>query len=134
MAYLFTNNTCNPFLTADSDCTLGNLIAYAVNATSTSDIQQTLAFVKKHDVRLVIRNTGHDYNGKSTGAGALGLWLHYLDELEYLTKYQSGSYTGPAIKFGAGISIYDAYKFADANDGIIVGGNCPTLSLAGGYT
>lgn len=134
MAYLFTNDTCNPFSAADRGCTLGNLIAYAVNATSTSDIQQTLAFVKEHNVRLVIRNTGHDYNGKSTGAGALGLWLHHLDELEYLSKYQSGSYTGPAIKVGAGVSIYDAYKFADANDGIIVGGNCPTVSLAGGYT
>lgn len=57
---------------------------------------------------MVIRNTGHDYNGKSTGAGALGLWLHYLDALEYLSQYQSASYTGPALKLGAGVSIYDA--------------------------
>ena len=134
MSYLFTNNTCNPFSTPDSGCTLGNLVSYAVNATSTSDIQQTLAFANKHNVRLVIRNSGHDYNGKSTGAGALGLWLHYLDGLEYLSKYQSWSYSGPAIKVGAGVSIYDAYKFADTNDGIIVGGNCPTVALAGGYS
>jgi hypothetical protein len=134
MSYLFTNNSCNPFSTVDSGCTLGNLVSYTVNATSINDIQQTLAFVQGHNIRLVIRNTGHDYNGKSTGAGALGLWLHYLDSMEYLSEYNSPSYTGPAIKVGAGVLIYDAYKFADANNGIIVGGNCPTVALAGGYT
>jgi hypothetical protein len=134
MSYLFTNNSCNPFLTKETDCTLGNLVTYAVNATSATDIQQTLAFAQDHDIRLVIRNTGHDYNGKSTGAGALGLWLHYLDSLEYVSEYSSPSYSGPAIKVGAGVSIYEAYKYADEHNGIVVGGNCPTVSLAGGYT
>lgn len=134
MAYLFTNNSCNPFSAADTGCTLGNLVSYTVNATSTIDIQQTLAFVQNHNLRLVIRNPGHDYNGKSTGAGALGLWLHYLDSMEYLPEYDSPSYTGPSIKVSAGVSVYDAYKFADAHNSIIVGGNCPTVALAGGYT
>ncbi|OKL62125.1 hypothetical protein UA08_02184 [Talaromyces atroroseus] len=35
---------------------------------------------------------------------------------------------------GAGVSIYDAYKYAQSNNGIVVGGNCPTVFLAGGYT
>lgn len=134
MSYLFTNNRCNPFSTVHSSCTSGNLGSYTVHATSINDIQQTLAFVQEHNIRLAIRNTGHDYNGKSTGAGALGLWLHYLDSMEYLSEYNSPSYTGPAIKVGAGVLIYDAYKFADANNGVIVGGNCPTVALAGGYT
>ena len=133
MSYLFTNNSCNPFLPEGTGCTLGNLVSYAVNASSTKDIQQTLAFAQTNNIRLVIRNTGHDYNGKSTGAGALGLWLHHLDSLQFVSKYTSPSYTGPAMRVGAGASIYNAYKFADANNGIIVGGSCPTVALAGGY-
>ena len=134
MSYLFTNNTCNPFLDAAASCTLGNLVSYSVNATTTTDVQQTLAFAKVNNIRLVIRNTGHDYNGKSTAAGALGLWLHHMDSISLVSKYSSKAYTGPAVTLGAGVSIYDAYKFADSHNGIIVGGNCPTVALAGGYT
>ncbi|TGO42595.1 hypothetical protein BHYA_0007g00740 [Botrytis hyacinthi] len=63
------------------------------------------------NIRLVIRATGHDYNGKSTGA----------------------AYTGKAAVVGSGVSSQQAYEFADANNGIIVAGNCPTVALAGGY-
>lgn len=37
MAYLFTKNSCNPFVTEGAGCTLGNLIRYAVDVTSTAD-------------------------------------------------------------------------------------------------
>jgi hypothetical protein len=133
-AYLFTNNSCNPFSAKNDACTLGNYVSYSVNATAPADVQQTAAFAAENNIRLVIRNTGHDYNGKSTGAGGLAIWLHSLNSITLSRAYTSAAYSGRAVKVGAGVSIYDAYLFADAHGGIIVGGDCPTVSLAGGYT
>ncbi|KAF2715312.1 hypothetical protein K504DRAFT_497184 [Pleomassaria siparia CBS 279.74] len=62
---------CNPFLPPQSSCTLGNYVSYAVKVQTVADTPKTLAFAQDNNIRLVIRNTGHDYNGKSTGMGNL---------------------------------------------------------------
>ncbi|KAL8951590.1 MAG: hypothetical protein Q9222_002445 [Ikaeria aurantiellina] len=133
MAPFFTNNSCSPFLPANAKCTLGNYVAFAVNASNAVDFQKTIAFIQKHDIRLTVRNTGHDYNGKATGAGAVAIWTHYMKDLELL-DYKSSAYTGKAIKMGAGIQAVEAYEYAQPRGLIVVGGNCPTVGLAGGYT
>ncbi len=61
MAPFFANQTCDPWTSADKPCTLGNYVSYAVNATSDADVVQAIKFVKRRNVRLVIRNTGHEY-------------------------------------------------------------------------
>ncbi|TGO82544.1 hypothetical protein BPOR_0809g00050 [Botrytis porri] len=134
MAWMFTNNTCNPFLPSTTSCTLGNYVSYAINATTTNDVKEAVNFANSHNIRLVIRSTGHDYNGKSTGAGALSIWTHYMKSITLTESYNSQAYTGKAAVLGAGVSSFEAYRFADANNGLIVGGNCPTVSLAGGYS
>ncbi|KAI1107967.1 FAD-binding domain-containing protein [Jackrogersella minutella] len=133
MAYTFSHNSCNPFLDPSVSCTLGNLVAYTINATNAWDIQQGLDFAKRHNVRLVIRNTGHDYLGKSTGANSLGLWTHNLKSLE-LIGYDGVNYTGFAIQMGAGVEAIEAYNFANSHGLVVVGSNCPTVGIAGGYT
>ncbi|PVH95572.1 FAD-binding domain-containing protein [Periconia macrospinosa] len=133
MAPLFTNNSCNPFLPPAASCTLGNYVVYSVNATELFHYQQALAFAKKHNIRLVVRNTGHDYNGKSTGASALAIWVHYSKGKEFI-DYDSPTYTGKAFKFGAGISVTEAYEFAKSHGKVVVGANQPSVGLVGGYT
>ncbi|KAI0101445.1 FAD/FMN-containing isoamyl alcohol oxidase MreA [Hypoxylon sp. NC0597] len=133
MEYPFSNNSCNPFLGPETPCTMGGLVAYTVNATCTRDIQAAIQFAKNNNIRLVIRNTGHDYLGKSTGAHSLGVWTHNLNTLDLIQDYQGGNYTGPAIKVGAGVKAIDAYEFADSHGLILVAGNCPTVGVAGGY-
>jgi hypothetical protein len=134
MAMLFTNNSCNPFLRRHSPCTEGNYVSYAVKVQSFDNAQKTLAFAQKNNIRLLIRNTGHDYNDKSTGAGALSIWTQDLNTIEMLDSYNRPWYNGRALTFGAGVQVYDAYKFADAHHGTVVGGNCPTVGISGGYT
>lgn len=133
MAPLFTNNSCSPFTPSTAPCSLGNYVAYSVNATGAEDYQKTLAFVQEHDIRLVIRNTGHDYNGKSTGAGSVALWTQHLKLME-LTSFNGTKYSGAAFKFGAGVLVTEAYDFADSHGLTVVGGNEPTIGLVGGYS
>ena len=129
MAYSFSNNSCNPWLEPDVPCTLGDHVVYAINATDHNDIQLGIEFAKNHNIRLVIRNTGHDYLGRSTGAHALALWTHNMKSLK-LVKYRGAT----AIKIGAGVQAIEAYTFANIHGLVVVGGNCPTVGIAGGFT
>ena len=133
MAPFFTNNSCSPFTIRESPCRLGTYIDYAVDVANPEHIAQTILFATKHSIRLVIRNTGHDYLGKSTGAGAIGIWTHRLKNMTFL-NYQSPYYTGEAIKMGAGVQGIEAYEAANLHNLTIVGGECPSVGIAGGYT
>jgi FAD/FMN-containing dehydrogenase len=73
------------------------------------------------------------YLGKSTGKGGLGIWTHNLKTIDFL-NYTSDDYIGPAIKMGAGVQAFEAYAAAYEHGLRVVGGECPTVGLAGGYT
>ncbi|MCJ1250002.1 hypothetical protein MMC30_007228 [Trapelia coarctata] len=133
MSPFFTNLSCDPFTSEAKPCTLGNYVDYAVNVTAPADISEGIAFAKRHNIRLVVRNTGHDYLGKSTGAGSLALWTHHLKHISFL-DYNSPHYTGKAIKMGAGVQGFEAYAAASLNGLAVLAGQCRTVGLAGGYT
>ena len=133
MAPFFANRSCDPFFPESAPCIVGTYVQYAVNATEAADYQKTIAFANENNIRLVIRNTGHDYFGKSTGAGALAIWTHNIKSLEFF-EFSSPDYTGTALKMGAGIQAFEAYAAAQAKGFVIVGGFGPTVGVAGGYT
>lgn len=133
MAPFFTNGSCDPFHPVSKPCTLDNYVRYAVNVSEPKHVSKSLQFATKHNIRTVVRNTGHDYNGKSTGAGALGIWMHNLKDIE-ISDYSDKHYQGKAIKLGAGVQGIEAYEAADAQGLEVVGGECPTVGIAGGYT
>ncbi|KAK2002344.1 FAD binding domain-containing protein [Colletotrichum falcatum] len=133
MAAFFANDSCDPFVGRDARCIIGTYVQYAVNATGADDYLETIKFAQDNNIRLVIRNTGHDYLGKSTGAGALALWTHHLKDID-VVDYKSASYTGKALKLGAGVQAGEAQAAAHANGLIVIGGNSPTVGIAGGYT
>ncbi|KAF7197506.1 FAD-linked oxidoreductase ZEB1 [Pseudocercospora fuligena] len=111
----YEGNTCLPPTIYDSGtCRQGGYSSYVVNVSSVRDVQLAINFARNTGVRLVIKNTGHDFNGKSAGAGSLSIWMHNLKDMEFVASYKSaaGSYTGPAIKAGAGVQVEDLYAFA----------------------
>ncbi|KAH8890582.1 isoamyl alcohol oxidase [Thozetella sp. PMI_491] len=133
MQSYFANQSCSPFTAESQPCLLGNYVSYAVNVSQPSDAVAALSFAKQNNIRLIVRNTGHDYFGRSTGAGALSIWTHYLKDIEF-QNFTGCSYSGPAAKLGAGVSGAEALTAAHANNYVLVGGECPTVGLAGGYT
>ncbi|KAK8024890.1 hypothetical protein PG990_002713 [Apiospora arundinis] len=129
----FANQSCDPFTPRTQPCLLGNYAAYAVNVTSKEDIQAALKFAKTNNIRLVIRNTGHDFLGRSTGAGSLAIWTQHLKTIEF-PDWSDEFYKGPAVKLGAGVLGYEATEAVHAKGLVVVGGECPTVGIAGGYT
>ncbi|KAK5709823.1 hypothetical protein LTR17_019437 [Elasticomyces elasticus] len=133
MAPFFANRSCDPFQPESAQCVIGTYVQYAVNVSTPDDVAAGIKFATKKNIRLVIRNTGHDYNGKSTGSGALALWTHHLKDISF-KKWSDSYYKGNAIKLGAGVMGIEAYRAADAKGLQVVGGECPTVGIAGGYT
>ncbi|KAF5026926.1 hypothetical protein F66182_956 [Fusarium sp. NRRL 66182] len=114
-------------------CELGNYVGYSINASSAADIAAGVKFAKENNIRLVIKNTGHDFLGRSTGTGGLGIWTHNLRESQVFPAYRSQAYNGPAIKLGAGTRAFEALNVAHDNGLRVISGNCPTMGVVGGY-
>ncbi|KAL2862488.1 putative isoamyl alcohol oxidase [Aspergillus lucknowensis] len=133
MHQFFANRSCDPFTPRDTPCELGNYVSYAVDVASGDDVIAAIKFAQQNNIRFVIRNTGHDYLGRSTGAGALSVWTHHLDSIEYL-NWTDPTYSGPAYKLGSGVQGYQVLEATHARGHVLVGGECPTVGLAGGYT
>lgn len=102
-----------------------------MNATDVGKIQLAVNFARNLDLRLVVKNKGHDFNAKSTGAGALTVWTTYLQDIVYLgEEYSYGTgHTGPAFKVGSGVEAIQVYEAADALDLQVVGGIARVSSL-----
>jgi hypothetical protein len=97
---------------------------YAVNVTNVGQIQLAVNFARNANLRLVIKNTGHCYLGKSSGAGALSIWTHNLKDLKYYPHLDIPGYSGPAMKVAAGVTVREVYAEAHRNDVSALGGIC----------
>ncbi|KAL4923302.1 FAD-dependent oxidoreductase [Aspergillus undulatus] len=128
------NYSCVPFTPSSQPCKLGNYASYSINVTGADDVIAGVKFARENNVRLVIKNTGHDFSGKSTGTGALSLWTHNLNTTEIISSYEGTDYTGPAAKLGAGVISGNVYEVVAGAGYRVMGGTCPTVGLAGGYT
>ncbi|KAF2726820.1 FAD-binding domain-containing protein [Polyplosphaeria fusca] len=132
MAPLFANQSCDPFQPRSRPCALGNYVSYTVNATNADDAIAAVEFARENNIRFVIRNTGHDYLGRSTGAGALAVWTYHLKAIEVL-DWADTHYSGKAMEIGAGVQGFEALAAAKEEGLIVVTGECPSVGLAGGY-
>lgn len=55
-------------------CAQGGVPSYYVNATTVEEVQRSLEWANQQNVRLVIKNTGHDYRGRSTAPDSFAIW------------------------------------------------------------
>jgi FAD/FMN-containing dehydrogenase len=133
MQSYFANQSCDPFSDRSKPCTLGNYVSYSVKATGSKDVAAALKFAKTRNVRVLVRNTGHDFLGRSTGAGALAIWTQSLKSITF-TQWSDKTYTGPAVTVGAGVLGYEVLEAANAQGLTVVSGECATVGLAGGFT
>ncbi|KAF4962937.1 hypothetical protein FSARC_9010 [Fusarium sarcochroum] len=131
----YTNWTCLP--NPKYPCSDSGYPAYVVNVTKPEHVQAGIDFARKHNIRLVVKNTGHDYMGRSVAPGSLSLWTHHLKDF----KYHKGSFKlynskttipGDAVTAGAGSQMYDVYTLLDKYDRVVVGGGGKSVGL-GGY-
>jgi hypothetical protein len=67
-------------------------------------VKAGMDFARENNLRLIIRNTGHDFIGRSTGWGALVINTHSFRDIEFINKYDGpGGHKEGAVKIGAGV-------------------------------
>ncbi|KAL0936090.1 restculine oxidase [Colletotrichum truncatum] len=133
---LYQGLTCMPTAITNVSagiCKVGGFPSYVLKATNVAQIQLAVNFARNLNLRLVVKNTGHDFNGRSCGSGALSIWTHHLKSINFYDNYKSSSYSGPALKVGAGVQGFELYEAADKYDVTAVGGEGMTVGFAGGY-
>ncbi|GJE99669.1 FAD-binding domain-containing protein [Phanerochaete sordida] len=121
-------------------CLQGNIPPIGVDVRSVKDIQLAIDFAAAHNLRVVVKNTGHDYLGRSTARNAFLIWTHHLKSIQYHDTFKpSGAPNGTvytdAITLGSGVQWQEAYDAVFARGRIIVGGIAPGASVgaAGGW-
>ncbi|KXX78112.1 6-hydroxy-D-nicotine oxidase [Madurella mycetomatis] len=126
-------STCMPVLGAEGTCTRGGFPEYVVNATTVKHIQAAVNFARNKNIRLVIKNTGHDFGGRSMGAGSLSIWVHNLKSFELIPSYTIGKYSGKAVRIAAGIESWELFNhMAESNISLVAPGG-PTVGTVGGW-
>ncbi|KAF2193092.1 FAD binding domain-containing protein [Zopfia rhizophila CBS 207.26] len=133
MSQWSSGNTCVPTSSPNSTCSQGGYPVYVVNATTVRHIQLAVNFARNQNIRLVIKNTGHDFNGKSIGGNALSVWVHSLKDLTYHPSYTAPNYNGQAVAYAAGFQAFDGYRAMSQYNMTFItpGGN--TVGMAGGF-
>ncbi|KAM0445297.1 hypothetical protein ACHAPV_008394 [Trichoderma viride] len=134
-----------------SSCSLGDSPYYAVNVTNANDISLALKFASQHNMRVSIKQTGHDFLGRSTGYASLEIWTHNLRQgLTFHDSYLSTSqcspqepegiestgaalWAGSAITIGGAYTWTEVYQYAHEQNVIVVGGTCTGVGAVGGY-
>ncbi|KAK0747104.1 hypothetical protein B0T18DRAFT_429941 [Schizothecium vesticola] len=128
MSPLYQGDTCNPAVGAASPsavCAVGGSPMYVVRADNVAQVQLAVNFARNTGVRLVVRNTGHDFLGRSAGAESLGLWVGGIKGLEY-------DRVRGTVRMGAGTTVREVYELAEREGFTAVGGECGSVGAAGG--
>ncbi|KAL8674027.1 MAG: hypothetical protein Q9168_001559 [Polycauliona sp. 1 TL-2023] len=122
------------------NCTLGDQPVYTINATQASDMSKGIKFASRYNLRLVVRDTGHDLLRRSTGYGSLQIWIKYLrtgiDFQQTFAPSQQCSrstWKGSAFQIGGGYTWSDVLDEAARRDVVVVGGGTPSVGCLGGW-
>ncbi|CAE6541701.1 unnamed protein product [Rhizoctonia solani] len=120
-------------------CYQGSVSPYYIAVKTAADVTQAFAFSKRTGVPLSIKNTGHDYAGRSTAPGSLALWTNQIKYINYSSAFvpeecnQDGGRGVPALTYGAGQDFQSLYLFSEANNITFIGGSARTVGAAGGW-
>ena len=96
---------------------------------------------RKHNIRTVIKNSGHDYIGRSIAPNSMSIWVHHMKGIElhkgaFSPKGCNVSIegTGAYMTALAGTQMYEAYAETAKINYTVVGGNGRTVALGGFLT
>ncbi|KAJ7579762.1 FAD-binding domain-containing protein [Mycena floridula] len=132
-------NPINSLATAPPKvCNQGSVPNFAINVATANDVVAGFNFAKTTGVPLVIKNTGHDFEGRSSGAGALSLWTHNLKSMQLVNNFvpqncPKTTIGKNAVTFGAGVQFSEVLEFASTNKVTIPTGGCDSVGAAGAY-
>ncbi|KAL2817770.1 hypothetical protein BJX63DRAFT_384826 [Aspergillus granulosus] len=124
--------------TLDKPCGQGRISLYSTIATSAADIQESVRFAKRHNLRLAIKNSGHCFLGRSTAPESLQIQTSGMKDISFVEDFTpkgapKGRSEGPAVTIKAGVALQELYAALGEKGRIAVAGASHTVGAAGGY-
>lgn len=110
---------------------------YAVRARNAADVSAAVNFAREHNLRLVVKATGHSYLGTSNAPDSLLIWTRGMNEVVLHDSFVGQGCAGhvaptPAVSAGAGAMWIDLYDAVTAKSSRYVqGGGCTDVGVAG---
>ncbi|KAI3596663.1 fad binding domain-containing protein [Moniliophthora roreri] len=141
-SFVFRNGTisaCYLDTSLGIPCGQGSIPPIGVDARSVEDVQAAVRFASEHNLRLVIKNTGHDYLGRSAARNSFMIWTHHLKNITYngvfVPANSTSSETFKALTLGSGVQWHEVYDAAEQNGRVVVGGLSAggSVGAAGGW-
>jgi FAD/FMN-containing dehydrogenase len=118
-----------------------NQSALAVAAESAEDVAAGVAFAAKHNLRLSVKGTGHDWFGRSGShpslAGGLLMWTHKMKRVTWhdsafvAERCAADSGVDDAVTLEAGLQFADFYPEAEKRGRLVNGGTCTSVGVGG---
>lgn len=132
-------NPTDPAAWDGRSCNQGSVSEYYIEVQTVEHIQTALRFSRNTGVRLSIKNSGHDYLGRSSLKGSLALWMRKWGGIsrdenfipEGCDREEVGAVD--AITTDPGVDFDEVYKFANEQDVTIIGGYSSSVGATGGW-
>ncbi|KAI5238172.1 FAD-binding domain-containing protein [Aureobasidium subglaciale] len=129
---LWTNNSCVPpgidGHLEDRPCSIGAYPAYIVNGSSSEIISDAMSWASCRNIRINVKGTGHDLDGRSTGAHSLSIWTHHLNSIKFESNWNG---TEDVVIVGSGQQWGNVYDAAAKLGKVVVGGADGSVGLGG---
>ena len=110
---------------------------YAVAVKNAAHVAAAVNFARKHNLRLVVKGTGHSYLGTSNAPDSLMIWTRAMNDVVVHDAFVPSACQGrcapvPAVSAGAGAMWIDLYDAVTTRGGRYVqGGGCTSTGVAG---
>jgi FAD/FMN-containing dehydrogenase len=111
--------------------------AYAIRARSTADVVAGVNFARGHNLRLVVKGTGHSYLGTSNAPDSLLIWTRAMNAVQVEDAFVPRGCAGavapvPAVTAQPGAVSIDLYDAVTNQAGRYVqAGGCTDTGVAG---
>ncbi|PKX90057.1 putative isoamyl alcohol oxidase [Aspergillus novofumigatus IBT 16806] len=134
---VYTNNSCvAPGVagyTEGRGCSIGALPQYIVNATTEEQVAKAMQWASKRNIRVVVKGTGHDLSGRSTGAYSLSIWTHNFRHIVHRPSWRvpASNHTADVVIVGSGNNWGSIYTAVHAINRTVVGGEDATVGPGG---
>jgi FAD/FMN-containing dehydrogenase len=142
-----TENIHNPFYIGDQpagtqvsgwlDAWTPAPSVYALKARHSADVVAGVNFARRNRLRLVVKGTGHSYQGTSNAPDSLLIWTRAMNKVTVHEAFVASGCAGkaqpvPAVSTEAGAMWIDLYNAVTSRAGRYVqGGGCTTVGVAG---
>ncbi|KAK1139828.1 hypothetical protein N8T08_011154 [Aspergillus melleus] len=132
------NESCSLQTPSSVPCGQGRVSVYSVVAETVEDIQQAVRFARDHNLRLVVKNTGHDFLGRSGAPHSLQIATFRMRGLSFSDGFvpkgaPRGHILGSTVTVEAGAILDEIYPAVKEEGKVAVLGAAHTVGAAGGY-